>query len=138
MKILLDTNVVLDALLAREPFVAMAREIFVLVENKELEAYLCATSVTTIHYLMQRATNKAEADNLIKTLLKLFEVAPVTKNILSDASIHNSSDYEDSVIYTAANDAGIDMIITRDTRGFKNSSIVIQEPSEFLAFLALR
>jgi predicted nucleic acid-binding protein len=134
MKILLDTNVVLDALLAREPFVVIAREIFILIENKELEAYLCATSVTTIHYLMQRATNKAEADNLIATLLDLFEVAPVTKDILSDASVHNGTDYEDSVIYTAAKEVDVDMIITRDNSGFKNSSISVLEPSEFLAF----
>lgn len=138
MKILLDTNVVLDALLAREPFVAMAREIFILIENEEVEGYLCATSVTTIHYLMQRETNKAQADTLIITLLKLFKIAPVTKDILHDASTHNGVDYEDSVIYTAANAVGIDMIITRDIRGFKNSSIVVQEPSEFLAFWVLR
>jgi len=138
MKILLDTNVVLDALLAREPFVAMARDIFILVENEEVEAYLCATSVTTIHYLMQRATNKAQADALIVTLLGLFEVAPVNKAILSDASTHNGTDYEDSVIYTAAKDVGVDMIITRDNTGFKNSSISVVNPSEFLAFWELR
>jgi predicted nucleic acid-binding protein len=137
MKILIDTNIVLDALLSREPFVANAREIFILIENKELEAYLCATSVTTIHYLMQRATNKAEADSLIVTLLELFEVAPVTKDVLSDASVYNGTDYEDSVIYTAAKEVDVDMIITRDNSGFKNSSISVLEPSEFLAFWVL-
>jgi len=138
MKILLDTNVVLDALLAREPFVAMARDIFILIENEEVEAYLCATSVTTIHYLMQRATNKAEADALIVTLLELFEVAPVHKDILSDVSMCNGTDYEDSVIYTAAKNVGVDMIITRDNSGFKNSAISVVNPSEFLAFWELR
>lgn len=138
MKILLDTNIVLDALLARDPFVAMAREIFILIENKDVEGYLCATSVTTIHYLMQRAANKTEADSLIVTLLSLFEVAPVTKEILCDASTHNGVDYEDSVIYTASKEIGADMIITRDNSGFKNSKISVLEPSEFLAFWALR
>ena len=138
MKILLDTNVVLDTLLAREPFVAMAREIFILIENEEVEAYLCATSVTTIHYLMQRATNKAEADALIVTLLGLFEVAPVNKDILNDASTHNGTDYEDSVIYTAAKNVDADMIITRDNSGFKNSSISVLDPGEFLAFWVTR
>jgi len=138
MKILLDTNIVLDVLLAREPFVEKGREIFVLVENKEVEAYLCATSVTTIHYLMQKATDKAEADALIMTLLGLFEIAPVDKEILKDASIHNGIDYEDSVIYTASKATGVDGIITRDNSGFKNSSIPVLNPGEFLTFWRLR
>jgi len=134
MKILLDTNIVLDVLLARESFVEKAREIFVLAENKEVVAYLCATSVTTVHYLMQKATNKAAADALIVKLLELFEVAFVDKDILRDASLHNGTDYEDSVIYTASKVAGVDMIITRDKSGFKNSCISVAEPDEFLAF----
>ena len=69
MKILLDTNVVLDLLLAREPFVDLAREIFILIENKEIEGYLCATSVTTLHYLIGRETNKKEANQIIEKLL---------------------------------------------------------------------
>jgi len=81
MKILLDTKVVLDVLLAREPFVREAREIMALVEHKEVQGYLCAASVTTIHYLMQKSTDKRQADSLIVTLLGLFEVAPVSKEV---------------------------------------------------------
>ena len=138
MKILLDTNVVLDVLLAREPFLVGAREIIALVENKEVEGYICATSVTTIHYLMQRSTDKAQADGLITTLLGLFEVAPVTKDILYEASVNNGVDYEDSVIYTAAKDVEVDIIITRDNKGFKNAPVSVLTPEEFLAFWVLR
>jgi len=138
MKILLDTNIVLDLLLAREPFVVAAREIFILIENAEVEGYLCATSVTTIHYLMQKGTDKAQADALIASLLTLFEVTPVTKETLLDASAYNGTDYEDSVIYAAAKVAEVDMIITRDNSGFKNSTISVLSPHEFLAFWKTR
>ena len=138
MKILLDTNVVLDVLLAREPFILHARDIMALVEQKEVQGYLCAISVTTIHYLMQRSTDKAQADSLIVTLLELFDVAPITKDTLYDASVNNGIDYEDSVIYTAAKDAEVDMIITRDNKGFKNASVSVLSPEEFLAFWVLR
>jgi len=134
MKILLDTNVVLDVLLAREPFVDLAREIFILIENGETEGYLCATSVTTLHYLIGRESNKKEADEIIKKLLTLFEVSPVTKKILYDASINNGLDYEDSVIYTSAFYSEIDIIVTRDKKGFKESKISTLNPKEFLAF----
>ena len=134
MKILLDTNVVLDVLLAREPFVDLAREIFILIENGEIEGYLCATSVTTLHYLIGRESNKKEANEIIEKLLTLFEVSPVTKKILYDASINNGLDYEDSVIYTSAFYSEIDIIVTRDKRGFKESKISTLNPKEFLAF----
>ena len=134
MKILLDTNVVLDLLLAREPFVNLAKEIFSLIENNQIEGYLCATSVTTLHYLIGRETNKKEADTIIETLLTLFEVTPVTKKVLYDASINNGVDYEDSVIYTAASSSNINIIVTRDKRGFKESKVSSLTPKEFLAF----
>ncbi|MDQ7083977.1 MAG: PIN domain-containing protein [Sulfurovum sp.] len=134
MKILLDTNIVLDILLAREPFVEEAKEIFLLIENHKIEGFICATTMTTIHYLIGRQKDKASADGLVLNLLKLFEVALVDKQILQDASLNNGVDYEDAVIYTSAKYAEIDIIITRDKRGFKNSDISILKPKEFLAF----
>jgi len=138
MKILLDTNVVIDVLLAREPFVSPAREIMALVEQKKVQGYICATSITTIHYLMQRSTDKTQADSLIVTLLELFDVSSVSKSTLHDASVNNGIDYEDSVIYTAAKDTKVDMIITRDNKGFKNASMTVLSPEEFLAFWVLK
>ena len=134
MKILLDTNVVLDLLLARQPFVSLAREIFVLVENDEIEGYLCANSVTTLHYLIGREKNKEEADKVISELLSLFEVAMVDKKVLLDAAANNGIDYEDSVIYTSAFRSNIGIVVTRDKRGFKNAKISTLTPQEFLAF----
>lgn len=138
MKVLLDTNVVLDLLLAREPFVDLAREIFILIENREIEGYLCATSVTTFHYLIQRETNKKEANEIIEKLLILFEVSPVTKKVLYDASVNSGIDYEDSVVYTSAYYSDINIIVTRDKRGFKESKISSLTPKEFLAFFHTR
>ncbi len=62
MKILLDTNVVLDLLMAREPFQQDALKLFSKIEKKELEGYLCATTITTIHYLMSKHSDKKRAD----------------------------------------------------------------------------
>lgn len=138
MKILLDTNVVLDLLLAREPFVDMAREIFNLIENNELEGFLCATSVTTLHYLIGRSSNKNEADSIVRDLLTLFSVSAVDHKILFEASVNNGKDYEDSVIYTSAYLNNIDFIISRDKSGFSESQVSTLTPQEFLAFFHSR
>ena len=135
MKVLLDTNIVLDVLLERELFVDLARDIFILVENAEVDGYLCATSVTTLHYLIAKALTKHDADETIKELLTLFGITEVNKDILQDACTTNGIDYEDSVIYAAAKYAGVDMIVTRDKKGFKQSEVNVVSPQEFLALM---
>jgi len=133
MKILLDTNIVLDLLLEREPFYNSSKEIFLLAEEKKLKAYLSASSITTIHYLVSKALKKQEADSVIAMLLEIFSISPLDKNILLEAITNNGVDFEDSVIYSSAFKRNIDYIITRDKQGFKNSKVKILEPNNFLA-----
>ncbi|RLA58530.1 MAG: PIN domain nuclease [Epsilonproteobacteria bacterium] len=135
MKVLLDTNIVLDVLLEREPFVDWAKAIFILVENSEIDGYLCASSVTTLHYLVAKTLNKQHADETIQELLTLFEVTQLNKQVLQNACNENGVDYEDSVIYCSAIYEDIDIIITRDKRGFKKSQVTVVTPEEFLALM---
>ena len=86
MRILFDTNVILDLLLDREPFSFAAAELFLLVEAGEITGYVCATSVTTIHYLARKVIGDRTAVEEINKLMKLFEIAPVNRAVL-DAAI---------------------------------------------------
>ena len=72
-----DTNVVLDVLLARQPVVDQAVELFSLIERSEIKGCLCATTITTIDYLLNRALSKAQSRKNLRRLLGLFEIAPV-------------------------------------------------------------
>jgi len=132
MRVLLDTNIVLDLLLEREKFFENSKKIFEKIENNEIEGYLCATTITTIHYLVTKAYDKDRANEIIKELLKLFEIVDVNKSILLKATLNNGTDFEDSVIYSGAECFNIDIIITRDKKGFKNSNIKVLNPNEFL------
>ena len=134
MKIVLDTNVVLDLLLERKAFLLPAEEIFELAERQQIKGYLCATSITTIHYLVTKYLNKTKANQTICDLLSIFQVSQMDKVILLEATKNIGNDYEDSVIYTSASFSKMDFIITRDKKGFKNSAIPTMAPQEFLAF----
>ena len=72
MKVLVDTNVVLDVLLAREPHVVPAAEVFRLVEGSRIEAFLCATTVTTISYLLRRGLGRDKARRLLRAWLRIL------------------------------------------------------------------
>ena len=133
MKILLDTNIVLDLLLQREPFCNDAKTIFELIELNKISGYLCATSITTIYYLISKSNNKSQADIIIEKLLQHFNIADVNKNVLLKSLQNNGKDFEDSVIYTSAEYFNIDAIITRDRKGFKQSNIKVMQAKEFLS-----
>lgn len=119
MKVLLDTNIVLDVLLQREPFCQEAKEIFVQIESGQQRGFLCATTITTIYYLVCKTTTVLNANNIIQKLLLLFEITNVNKDVLQHALQNSGKDFEDSVIYTSAELCGIDVIISRDLKGFK-------------------
>lgn len=132
MKILLDTNVVLDLLLERSPFVAQAKNIFETVEAGKIEGYLCATTLTTIYYLVSKQHSKPVADTIVKSLLQLFAIVKVDKGVLELAIAENGNDFEDSVLYSGAWLEKLDGIVTRDKKGFTNARVRIFTPKEFV------
>ncbi len=138
MKVLFDTNVVLDLLLEREPFVHPVASLFSMVERGDLTGCLCATIITTLNYLASKAVGRKKAQIEIQKLLTLFEIAPVNRSVLHAALLSGFSDYEDGVIHEAACFIEADGIITRDFKGFKKSRIQIYSPAELISHLSNR
>jgi len=135
VRVLFDTNVVLDVLLARPQHVGSATALFDGVAAKEVDGLLGATTVTTIHYLATKAIGAAPAQRHIRTLLGLFEVAPVTRSVLTDALDLGYPDYEDAVLHEAARHAGAQAIVTRDPKGFPKARLKVYAPDELLRFI---
>lgn len=132
MKVLFDTNIILDVLFDREPFSDTAAILMSEVERSRLKAFLCATSVTTLYYLIQKAIGRKKAEKAVGNLLELFQISPVNKAILEKALISPFNDYEDAVIYESAQKAGVGSIVSRDVQGFKNAEIHVYSPEELI------
>ena len=135
MRVMFDTNVLLDLLLDRDPFVKEAKILISKVEHGEFTGVLCATTLTTIHYLLLKSNGKEDAVTIIQSLLKLFEIASVTRVVLQDALEINDKDYEDAVLYKSAYHSGSDMIVTRDRKGFSKAELPVMSPKELLVLL---
>ena len=136
MKILLDTNIVLDVLMDRMPFADAAAELFSKVEDGTIIGYLCGTTITTVYYLATKAVGAPRAQEEIKKLLSLFEVAPVNRHVLESALIAEFSDFEDAVIHEAACHVGAEAIVTRNQKDFKKSRISVYSSEEMAKILA--
>lgn len=132
MKVLFDTNVVLDVLLDRESFADDAALLLAKVEQSEISGFICATTVTTIHYLATKTLGPKAAAKHIKELLSLFAIAPVNRVVVEDAVAAKFADFEDAVLWAAASHAGAKYIVTRNIGDFKNAILPVFEPREFL------
>lgn len=137
MKVLIDTNVLLDVLTEREPFYRNSAVVWSLTENKVIEGCICAISVNNIYYISRKLTDKKTAGSLVDKVLKDFRVIAVTYEILKLART-KEGDYEDLIQYFSALQNGCDYIITRDPKGFPKKGIKIISPDRFIEKFALQ
>ena len=135
MKVLFDTNIILDVLLDRKPFSEHASYVLSKVERSEINGFLCATTVTTIHYLLSKYLDKEKAIASINSIMALFEIASVNRLVIENALESKLSDFEDSVLHESARHAGAEYIITRNIKDFKRTKIPAYTPTEFLSML---
>ena len=135
MNVLFDTNVVLDALLDREPWAEAALTLFDRVESGDLVGHLGATTVTTIHYIARRNVGLGAAHEMMRDLLRLLEVAPVNRAVLEGALALGFDDFEDAVLHEAGRLAGAQSIVTREPSGFSAATLCVYDPDTLVAAL---
>ena len=133
MKVLLDTNILLDIIEKREPYFSDSYRIFIKSAERKIEAIIGASSVTDIYYVARRNCKDGKrAIGFIIDMLKI--VIPVdTKAVdIQEAIRLNFFDFEDAVIAATAARENVDCIITRNTGDFVKSNISAMSPADFL------
>lgn len=138
MKVLIDTNVILDVLLNRAPFVEQSANIVSSVETKAIEGYLCATTITTLDYLISKAKDRQQAKTEIKKLLHLFGISDVNSRVLALAADSAFSDFEDAVLYYSGECTGVDCLVTRNVKDFKHATLPVYTPDELWGILLIK
>ena len=117
MKVFIDTNIILDAVIARKPFNAMAEQIFLLTAKGQLDASITANSITDIYYFVAKATqDKEKAKEILRVLFSTFHITAISFEYLNDALELEMSDFEDALLATCAKHSKADYIITRNKR----------------------
>jgi len=135
MRILLDSDVVFDFLLVRQPFFQAARELMLRNTNGEFEGYISSITPVNLFYHGRKIVGAAKIRQGIADLLKLVRVCPITQASLIQALALPFADFEDAVQHASATEAGLDAIVTRNLKDYKNSTLPIFSPTDFLAKL---
>ena len=136
MKVLIDTNVIVDALTSREPWKESAEKIFLMAANRIMEVYITASSATDIYYLVRKYLHSTEqAKQVMGKLFSLMGILTVTEDECVDALASAVSDYEDAVIERTAVKADMDYIITRNVKDYQGAMIKVMRPDDFSALM---
>lgn len=133
MNVFLDTNVLLDVLLARRPFVDDSRKLWFLAERGKIDGLVSVLSFPNIYYIIRKAKGQSAATAMMVMLRDTFHPVPCDEQILSQAIHAGLPDFEDAIQYFSALHADADCIISRNSVHFPKSGTPVLSPAEFLA-----
>ena len=135
-QVLFDSDVLLDVLLNRHPFVIDSAQALNTVATERVKGYLAGHAVTNLYYIMRRQLSSSVAHEKLKLLLQRIQVASVTDSVIRAALQSPMTDFEDAVTSEAAHAAQIGLIVTRNISDFEKSSVSAILPGRLLELLS--
>jgi predicted nucleic acid-binding protein len=130
MKILFDTNILLDVFQRRVPFFDDSKRVYDLAVSRDIEGFVSVMSLKDIFYMCSRSHGADKASGIIEATSGILGVLGVSPEDSTDAMGPDRSDYEDGLIMASAKSNGIDAIVTRDAFGFHDSDVAVFHPRD--------
>ena len=129
--IFLDTNIIIDFLADRKPFSMFAAKLFNFSLAGKIKLYISAVSYNNIYYILRQSQSASQTVKHLQELSEMTEITDVTKDIIKKALKSAFKDFEDAIqYYSALSNNKIDIIVTRNTKDFKESDLAIMTPEE--------
>jgi predicted nucleic acid-binding protein len=135
MRILLDTNIILDIALKRKPHYSNSSKLFQLIDNTDLKAFLTANSITDIYYIIKKEKENNIALEFIDNLIQIVDILDLNKEIIIKALQSGFQDFEDAIQSETSNLNKIDFIITRNIKDFSKSKVKAITPKQLLEYI---
>lgn len=133
MKFYLDTNVLIDFCLRREPHFDVATKILNFAFKKEIEIYTSSHCIATLHYICKRNFTEAAIREIISQLMEFMTVLPVTEEVLKKSLKSYHKDFEDAIqIFCAHEVKNMNGLITRNLKDFSTAEMQVFSPDEAL------
>ena len=132
-RILIDTDIILDFFFDRKPFSENAAKILSLCESKEIKGFITPVIISNVYYLLRQTAKHEKIIEKLKMLVSITEILVIDKDAILQALNSDFKDFEDALQnYAAELDKEIDVILTRNTKDFKNSSLAVMTPDNYM------
>ena len=133
MRVLIDTNVLADLLLGRDPYYDIAYNILTMCADKKVYGYIAAHSIPDLFYILRKSMTKEERKEALRDICQIVKVEGIDSfKILSALENEYFSDFEDCLQEECAVAISADYIVTRNTKDFTSSRVPAILPDEFL------
>lgn len=131
-KVFIDTDIILDVALAREPFFKNSKMILVMAENNIIIGNISSNCIANICYILRKVGGDTNARKFILGLVKYITVITIDHQNVLDALKSKFSDFEDALQNYSAIDQQCEYIITRNIGDYKNSKLKVVTPEDFI------
>ncbi len=135
ISVFFDTNIMIDVIGRRQPFCLPSLQIMSLADRGLLRIYVSAMSYATASFVIGRYNKDLNIHYEFSKFMQLTSMTPVDSLTVNDSIHSDFTDFEDAMQYFSALRENVDYIITRNKKDFKNASIPVLEPQEFMDFL---
>jgi predicted nucleic acid-binding protein len=132
MKVLIDTNIILDILLARAPFLEPAKKLIQMMDAGSIQGYITANSITDIVYVARKTCSLKEIRRIVLELLERIAVIGVGREDIIAAFDLGFNDFEDALQSACSEREQIDCVVTRNKRDFSKSKVTVEDISDFI------
>lgn len=136
--VFLDSDIILDVLAMRSPHYGDSAKIMSLVEKKNIAGFSSPLVFANLHYLLRKLKSKEYALQSLRKLRILMGVLPMDQSHIDHALNSDFDDFEDALQYFSAKSRKMDFIITRNKKDYRNSSISVCTPTEYLAIRRIK
>lgn len=133
--VLVDTNVVLDVILRREPWADDAVRMLDAVSRGRVRGFVASHAITTVHYVVAKDAGRAAANTAVADLLAVLRTVPLGEAEYHRALAMRLGDFEDAVQAAASLAVGADFVVTRNAKDFRGAPVATRTPGEILAML---
>ena len=132
-RVLIDTDVILDFFFDRKPFSDNAAKVLSLCESREIKGFITSVIISNVYYLLRQTSTHEKVIGKLMQLVTVTEVLTTDRDVIIKALNSNFKDFEDALQnYSAELNGQIDLIVTRNIKDFKNSSLGVMTPGNYL------
>ena len=132
-KVLIDTDVILDFFFDRKPFSNEASQILSQCERKKIEGFVTPVMISNVYYILRKTDRHEKVIQHLKMLMNIIDIAIINKKTILDALHSGFKDFEDALQnFSAQEENDIRIIITRNIKDYKTSSLAVMTPELYL------
>jgi predicted nucleic acid-binding protein len=136
VRLLIDTNVIVDVAMERQPYLQASEQILLFVEQGSLDGYISASTFTDLYYIIRKARGHGWTLEFLTQLLTFCKIATVDQNVIDQALVSTIEDFEDAVQYETAVANQLAAIVTRNSKDFPTQGLQVFTPEALLQRLS--